>query len=225
MLVMGGGLLGFTGRAAVAEDPTAGAGAAPTNSYAGITARNAFGIRAPTPPPALAPVAQVAPPNLFLTGMTLVGGVKRAYLIVEKVGGKQPEYLSVEEGYDRDSLEVLEIDPRRQSVRVRQVGNEVTLNFKNPGRKPVAAPAAGYGGTQPPAVAAAVAAPTIIGHGGGVRDDAGTAPGVVPQPASGTSPAPTPASSALRRGAGNSGSGNPQRPVAPVPPVPTLPGR
>ena len=221
MMVIGCALFGSTGRAAVADNPTAGS--APPNSYIGITFRNAFGIKPPAPPPPLTPVAQVAPPSLFLTGMTFVGGVKRAYLVVEKVGGKQSEYLSVEEGYERDSLEVLEIDPRRQSVRVRNVGNEVTLNFKDNGRKPGAAPAGGHGMAQPASVAAS--APTIIGHGGGPRDYAGATSGATPQPASAASPGPASPQPAFQRGGVNLGGGNPQRPSVPVPPVPVLPGR
>ena len=146
-------------------------------------------------PPDPAPVVPATPPpNLFLTGLSFLNGVKHAYLVVNKAGGKQPEYLSVEEGYDGDNLQVLEIDPRKQAVRVRNAGTEVTLNFKDNSLKPNSVPVGGPGGPgmppnrvppppggysipQPMAQAApAATAPTIIGRGGvAAADTAATA--------------------------------------------------
>ncbi len=191
VLAIGCGLLGFAGHAAIAEDDATPA--PPASSYIVITNRNAFGIKPPPVPPDPAPVVPATPPpNLFLTGLSFLNGSKRAYLVVNKTGAKQPEYLSVEENYDSDGLQVLEIDPRKQIVRVRNAGTEVTLNFKDNGLKanavPVMAPGAPNGGPmrgvppppgyapQPAAQPVAAAAPTIIGRGGSAADNAATAP-------------------------------------------------
>lgn len=192
ILALGCSLLGFgqAGRAATAEESPAAAAtpAAPTNSYIVITNRNAFGIKPPPLPPEPAPVVPATPPpNLFLTGMSLLNGAKRAYLVVNKAGGKQPEYLSVEEGYDSDGLQVLAIDTAKQVVKVRNAGTEVALNFKDNAMKQNGVPVPGGppgmpnvrgvppppGGYNPvPQPVAQAAAPTIIGRGGAVADNA-----------------------------------------------------
>ena len=191
LFAIGCGLLGFAGHAAIAED--AASPSAPANTYIVITNRNAFGIKPPPEPPPPAPVMPATPPpNLFLTGLSFLNGSKRAYLVVNKTGAKQPEYLSVEEGYDSDGLQVLDIDPRKQVVRVRNAGAEVTLNFKDNGLKgnavPVAPPGMPNGGPmrgvppppgyapQPAAQPVATAAPTIIGRGGAAAENAAAAP-------------------------------------------------
>jgi hypothetical protein len=139
-------------------------------------------------------VPATPPPNLFLTGLSFLHGSKRAYLVVNKVGGKQPEYLSVEEGYDSDGLQVIDIDPRKQAVRVRNAGTEVTLNFKDNGLKanavPVGLPAMPPGRGMPPppnmavpAQPASASAPTIIGRGGSAAENVASTAGTALQDA------------------------------------------
>lgn len=188
MLALGCGLIGFAGSAAVAEDAAA---SPPGNPYVVITNRNAFGVKpppVPVEPPPVAPV--VAPPNLFLTGISFLHGLKRAYLVVNRPNAKAPDYLAVDEGYDSDGLKVLGIDPRKQTVRLVNSGTELTLNFKDNGMKGNAVPAAVPGkngvpevpgmapvrGIPPPPQAGVPAAspgagPTIIGRGGVVSDN------------------------------------------------------
>lgn len=196
MLAMAGGLAGFLGQAGLVDD-TAAPSATPANPFSSLTNRNAFGIKPPPLPPEPAPVQPaVPPPNLFLTGVSVLNGLKRAYLVVTKANGKQPEYLAVDEGYDNDGLQVLGIDPRKQVVRVRNMGNEVTLNFKENGLKSVAAapppgvpsfqggaPIRGIpappGGANPPAT---TTAPTIIGRGGVAAATATAQSAVMVQP-------------------------------------------
>ncbi len=187
---LGCGLSGLAVRAVVPSDAAADTAAlvvaeAPANPYIVITNRNAFGIKPPAPPAEPVPVAPVvAPPNLFLTGISHLHGLKRAYLVVNRPNGKTPDYLSVDEGYDVDGLKILGIDHKKQTVRVMNSGTEVTLNFKDNGMKGAPAPPPGPG--QKPALGGApapglpapayTAAPlqggaTIIGRGGVVADN------------------------------------------------------
>lgn len=171
--------LGLSGGAARATSPDApGSQVPPANSYIVITNRNAFGIKPPPLPPPAEPVAPVAPPaNLFLTGISHLNGQKKAYLVVNKANAHQADYLAVDEGYDNDGLQILAIDPRKQTVRVRNSGNEITLNFKDNGLKPNSVPAGAAGpvnlpatapfrGVPAPSAGGGAAGPTIIGRGG-----------------------------------------------------------
>ena len=194
---LGCGFSGLAVRAVVPSDAAAAlpgvpvVAEAPANPYIVITNRNAFGIKPPAPPAEPVPVAPaVVPPNLFLTGISHLRGLKRAYLVVNRPNGKTPDYLSVDEGYDVDGLKVLGIDHKKQTVRVMNSGTELTLNFKDHGMKGAPAPPPGPGqkpaqggmpapGLPVPPAPAYTAAPftggaTIIGRGGVVADNTGT---------------------------------------------------
>ncbi len=191
---LGCSLSGLAVRAVVPSDDAAAVpvvpvvAEAPANPYIVITNRNAFGIKPPAPPAEPVPVAPVvAPPNLFLTGISHLHGLKRAYLVVNRPNGKTPDYLSVDEGYDVDGLKILDIDHKKQTVRVMNSGTEVTLNFKDNGMKGAPVPTPGPGQKPPqggmpapglpaPPAPAYTAAPlpggaTIIGRGGVVADN------------------------------------------------------
>ena len=191
---LGCGFSGLAVRAVVPSDDAAAVpvapvvAEAPANPYSVITNRNAFGIKPPAPPAEPVPVAPVvAPPNLFLTGISHLHGLKRAYLVVNRPNGKTPDYLSVDEGYDVDGLKVLGIDHKKQTVRVMNSGTELTLNFKDNGIKGAPAPPPGPGqkpaqggapapGLPAPPAPAYTAAPftggaTIIGRGGVMADN------------------------------------------------------
>lgn len=227
MLALGCGLIGFVADAAVAEDIAV---TPPGNPYIVITNRNAFGIKpppVPVEPPPVAPV--VVPPNLFLTGISFLNGLKRAYLVVNRPNAKTPDYLAVDEGYDSDGLKVLGIDPRKQTVRLMNSGTELTLNFKDNGMKgnAVPAPVPGQPGqpgmapvrgippppNQPAAMAVPAGGPTIIGRGGVVSDNAGA-----PAPLALSSGGEVPLSRQLpaRRGVYLGGQGNAAAPTEQV---------
>lgn len=193
---LGCGLSGLAVRAVVPSGDAAAVpgvpvvAEAPANPYIVITNRNAFGIKPPAPPAEPVPVAPVvAPPNLFLTGISHLHGLKRAYLVVNRPNGKTPDYLSVDEGYDVDGLKVLGIDHKKQTVRVMNSGTELTLNFKDngikgapapppgPGQKPVQLGMPAPGLPAPPAYFAAPLSggATIIGRGGVVADNTASA--------------------------------------------------
>jgi hypothetical protein len=135
--------------------------------YASIVERNVFGLKPPPPPPG--PEDTKPPPsNITLTGIITLGG-KRALMTTPPVGGKPgapatPESYILKEGEIQGPIEVISIDEVNFVVKVRNSGQEQTLDFKNNGPKLVAGP--------PPAAAPGAAA--------GVKPMPGTMPGINP---------------------------------------------
>jgi hypothetical protein len=88
----------------------------------------------------------------------------------------------MEEGDVQDDIEILSIDEKNETAKIRNAGQEFTLNFKENGAKPSGAPGApsqpGAPGTIPAPVTTGVVnanrgvgGPTVIGRGG-VTDSA-----------------------------------------------------
>lgn len=115
--------------------------------YQGIVERNVFGLKAPPPPPD--PEAnKPPPPKILLQGITTILGNKRALFKVamppkagEPAKGEQ-SFILVEGQRDGD-IEVLEIDAVAGTVKVNNYGTITSLNFKDNGITPPAAPAPG----------------------------------------------------------------------------------
>ena len=57
-----------------------------TNVYQAIVKRNAFELTAEQPKPILSPVAEILRPSVFMTGMTLLIGVRKIHLVLKKNG-------------------------------------------------------------------------------------------------------------------------------------------
>lgn len=114
------------------------------NPYLGIVDRNVFGLKPPPPPPD--PEAnKPPPPPITLTGITTILGNKRALMKTAPVAAK-PGEPAKEQSYiltigQRDGdIEVLDIDEKAGSVKVRYAGNESTLTFEKNGPKIGATP-------------------------------------------------------------------------------------
>lgn len=189
---------------ATADAPSTVAPAPATNHpFTIIPNRNAFRIQPPPPPPPPVeeiPKTQPPPPsNVTLTGFTVWKGKKQVYLQVASAAGKPSDYLTLGEDEAQGDIHVLEIDAKRETVKLSNAGQEVTLNFKDNGAKAVGSPspAPGAPNTIPSPVASAIAAnnarlmqggpgpgggPTVIGRGGVTGNDAaiGQAPGAIP---------------------------------------------
>jgi hypothetical protein len=124
--------------------------------YASIVERNVFGLKPPPPPPD--PEASKPPPsNITLTGIITLGG-KKALMTTPPTGGKPgvpatPESYILKEGERQGAIEVLSIDEVNFVVKVRNAGQEQTLDFKNNGPKlaagPPPAPPQGMPGAMP----------------------------------------------------------------------------
>lgn len=104
------------------------------NPYQAISERNVFHLNPPPPPPA-PPETKAPTPKIFLTGITTLGGSKRALLKTLPQGkpGEAPKERSymLTEGERQDDLEVLSIDERGGIVRVTYAGDSVSVNFKD----------------------------------------------------------------------------------------------
>jgi len=132
-----------------------------SNPYLGISERNIFHLNPPPAPPD--PVAaKLPPPKLFLTGICTLGGAKRALLkTAPQPGAKGPDAgkehsYTIMEGNREDGIDVLAIDERLGTVKVRFENEVSTLNFKdnavatvNPVAPPPGTPPAGAPGFSP----------------------------------------------------------------------------
>ncbi|MCX8155681.1 MAG: hypothetical protein N3J91_04400 [Verrucomicrobiae bacterium] len=108
-----------------------------------ITERNAFNLKAPTPP---APPPPPPPPatKVNLTGVFSIMGNKRAILQITEPGKNNSESRIVQEGDKEGDIEVLAIDTVMETVRVKIRDQEKELDFKKDGIAPPTAPAGAF---------------------------------------------------------------------------------
>jgi hypothetical protein len=103
------------------------------NPYQAILARNIFALKDPPPPPDTTPPPPPLP-QVELIGIADVFGVKKA--LVKIAEGAKPVDMNKDPtvvmavGQREKDLEVLEIDERAASVKVRNRGTEAVLVFK-----------------------------------------------------------------------------------------------
>jgi hypothetical protein len=140
--------------------------------YSGITNRNVFSLKPPTP------VEQPKPPpppvsKITLTGITTIFGKKMALMTAQAPArppepAKQESYMLAEGERDKE-LEVISIDEKAGVVKVNNGSNVETLDFVNNGAKLVSAPppmAGGSpGGIPQPGMPGAAGAPGILSPG------------------------------------------------------------
>jgi len=147
------------------------AGVASADSrYAPIVERNVFGLK-PIPPPGPPGEEKAPPSNITLTGIITLGG-KRALMTTPPSGGKPgasaiPQYYILREGERQGDIEVVSIDEVNFVVKVKNAGQEQSLNFKDNGAKLPA-------GTPVP--------PPMPGAPGGMPGQPGFNPGAVARP-------------------------------------------
>jgi len=98
--------------------------------YDSIVARNAFGLRAPPPVPSTPPqTVWTPPPDLKITGIVTVPPTKKvSFYVIEH--GKPPKSYVLAEGEEQDDIKVATIDGDAQTVRVKNQGVYVILDFK-----------------------------------------------------------------------------------------------
>jgi hypothetical protein len=112
------------------------------NRFQKIAERNVFALREPpeVQPTNIEAVASL--PKVFLTGITTLGGYKRALLSVQypAKSGQAPkeEYLTLSEGQRDEGIEVLSVDENAKTVRVNNSGTEMSLDFDKNGVKTTA---------------------------------------------------------------------------------------
>ncbi len=100
------------------------------NPYEVIVTRNAFGLK-PPPPPAGPPAPPTPALDVFLPGVSTVGGRKEVLLeAVDKAPGKAPEFLPpLEEKDVQGRIEVISIDAKKGMVVIEVDHTARTLTF------------------------------------------------------------------------------------------------
>jgi hypothetical protein len=120
----------------------------PDNPYGAIVERNVFDLHDP-PPPKLEPdTPKGPPPNIKLNGITTIFGMKQALISLTKPGaaGKPPTtiFLTLSEGQRKDDVEVLEINPKARTTKIKNEDVESLLNIET-NRAVAGGPAPGGG--------------------------------------------------------------------------------
>ena len=109
------------------------------NPYKIIALRNIFGLR-PPPPPQKVEAPSVPLPNIVLTGITTILGEKRAFLEITSLARPpqppKPQSCILTEGQREGDVQVVQIDPKAESVKILNSGVEMLLTFDKNGRKP-----------------------------------------------------------------------------------------
>jgi hypothetical protein len=113
------------------------------NPYRSIALRNLFRLKPPSP--VQRPEQPVEPlPTIVLTGITTILGDARALLEITPASKSsqkvQPKPCVLTKGQHEGEVEVIEIDPKAEFVKVSCAGKVITLTFENNGRKAVAQP-------------------------------------------------------------------------------------
>jgi len=101
--------------------------------YRGIWLRNVFDLK-PTPAQLVETANTEPPPNIKLTGITTILGNKQALFMVQaaaergKPAGPEQSYI-LSEGQRRGVLEVVEINPKTATVKIKNEGVLSTITF------------------------------------------------------------------------------------------------
>ena len=126
-----GGLLLIPGARAMVPDVS-------SSPYRDITDRNIFGLKPPPAPPRPEDIKQ-PPPEIKLTGITSILGMKQA-LLKTQVAARPPqpardESYILTEGQSEGDIEVIAIDEKAGTVKVNNHGTPQTLDFASNGIK------------------------------------------------------------------------------------------
>jgi hypothetical protein len=217
------------------------------SQYRSFVDRNPFGLKPPPLPP---PVTEEPTPppvkvNIQLSGISSLGGTKRAWLVIPPGPGRtNTTYLSFREGDpEREGIRVQNIDPERGLVQILNAGIPATLDFENHGlaySAPVAVNIPGQAqparpGARPGRPVANPARPTVVAPGGQAatrtQGVSGTAtPTVRTIPARSVRTAPQaavpdidPAIQAIQMRANEMRARSINVPYPPMPPIPGMP--
>ena len=79
-----------------------------TNVYESIVKRNAFNLTEEAPMKILPPVSEILAPNVYLTGITRLNGVRKAHLVLRKTG-------------DPDKLVSLAANERQYNIELKKI--------------------------------------------------------------------------------------------------------
>lgn len=154
--------------------------------YETIVDRNIFRLTSPPPPPVVTNVNEALEKNIELSGISNIGGKKKAWFIIKpKTGAKEAQYVNLSENERHEFLEVVSIAEAEGEVKVLSSGSSMVLSFKNnapkvtPGTAAPPVPIAGARPVTPQPIAPtsyASAAPSASYGGGSSVTVSGGAP-------------------------------------------------
>ena len=129
---------------------------ASANPYSGIIERNSFGLKAPVNPADLIKPPAPVVADIKLQGISTILGRKQVLMKI-KVPAKPPEPAKDQsfvfvEGQREGEVEVKEIDPVQETVKVDNAGTMLSLNMKDHSDRPSAGPAGPAAAVLPGAV-------------------------------------------------------------------------
>ena len=117
----------------------------PKNSpYEPIIERNSFALKPPPPP--IDPATLVQPPSqvkIMFTGIYRQKGTQKACFALTDSSRNPPEttYLSLSAGEKQGNIDVVAIDDKEETVRIKNAGAPMLLSFKDNSPKPAGAAA------------------------------------------------------------------------------------
>ena len=129
-------------------------GATGEGRYHSIALRNPFSLREPAPPSPITPLVKTTPPpKVVVTGLTDLGGIRKALLEITDPGQPVTRVI-LAEGAALESICVLRIDlpANRVKVRIHDTESFLNLEAEKPTTPPVPATPAKPLAPRPPAI-------------------------------------------------------------------------
>ena len=104
---------------------------AESNPYDKINKRNAFNLTSEKAPiPTLPPVTEILKPNVYLTGITRLNGVRKAHMVLRRTG-QADKFISITLLNEQEGIELKKIS--KTSALISNNGQDQLISFENNG--------------------------------------------------------------------------------------------
>ncbi len=101
---------------------------AESNPYDKINKRNAFNLTTEIAKPTLPPVTEILKPNVYLTGITHLNGVRKAHMVLRQAG-QADKFISITLLNKQEGIELKKIS--RDSALISNNGQDQLISFEN----------------------------------------------------------------------------------------------
>ena len=103
---------------------------AESNPYDKINKRNAFNLTTEIAKPILPPVTEILKPNIYLTGITRLNGVRKAHMVLRRTG-QADKFISITLLNEQEGIELKKIS--KDSALISNNGQDQLISFENNG--------------------------------------------------------------------------------------------
>jgi type II secretory pathway component PulC len=103
---------------------------AESNPYDKINKRNAFNLTTEIAKPILPPVTEILKPNIYLTGITRLNGVRKAHMVL-KQAGQADKFISITLLDEQEGIKLKKIS--KNSALISNNGQDQLISFENNG--------------------------------------------------------------------------------------------